>query len=1178
MSHPPFWLTKQFFYPIGNTAAISLTQDLSPEQSAADILLLGCGDPRNIIFTLYSDRLIGQAVRSIDITCCDIEPAILARNILLFSLLDQNENIDRVWDIFYHFKIDNRASNIITRQSQELCGYADTIETWRDSRLGSFLKMVDTRTLEELRRHWKSYADFPGLPANRKARIAKEQAQLSKSSADKGSTALSPSRSAGMLWPEAMKPVSELFRKYWETGTTFTLASDIKRATNLNPTFVYSLSGEGFNPHYGTFPSGFHLMSAFAPIKSDPAGPAPSTGSAAINASKQQFAAWCKAFREARKTGSIVVRFFTGDAILFCRALDQFKTTGKSATDIFVCTFRAAQIDFDGSASNDPTPTNFDVIDTSNLTDHLGLFNLLLVAHPLLKRMANSQAIVYTETLLPSGKDATKSFLDRILADIPTVALLFGIAPRAYVSNFTSSSNAHEVIYSEHLSQYHERVVWTNPSGGDKSVPGRKETAISFDAESLAHLLYEIYDKMFANEDFSAMMSLATTPNGARALGTVHFQRETAALLFKAVQRRCYLHSGDWEKVVTRFFHLCSSSTGRMIESNCFQDLCLQFHLHGVFTADTLQPNWATNPELRFHPHTNFFSNWTDIPPVVCVVLTVPRHRLGVFSGDPDQIGSPTLQGALWVPNSHDNLYAAIYLAWGKCVTAASSDRVVIEEDPSGQQGQSDLVVSFWASSRLVEIPGTSVSLWVKTTPHSTFAFMQKLGMLLDVFGASITDEKYVRVLSYRPAIASQASQTPPTSSHPPVVSSSDQLCHAIVPNHEKLDSLSIRFDIKDKKEQASLQNGAPVSASQVSPCTMELKIDTHSHLLFYPYPIHGKNNKLRIARKSLYIEVVVPVSTPNDYSGYFMNLSPIINLGAYTTWNIPHVHLDRLPTLDVKDSAKVNWLNALCALQLSEREKAIRNGNEAEKNAAINALVNVKDSIHTITMTFAGIQCHQSRSIGLCEKDQGGVYTLLLVGGIKLDSASLTIALDTAIIPLSNERMAALMPGIQKIHNTGTLIRVSTVGHEVAAWKKLIPAFVERCRNWSHRPNCEYKLQGQVPLSTVYDENPICTCGQGIGFTLPEWKAHEWKDLLPFATRAAICPLYSVPYIERVAGNWSEGREEGSGNSTTVCWACGGPGKPTLLACSRCKKARYCSTTCQQQDWKSHKRNCKAG
>ncbi|KAJ1303001.1 hypothetical protein OPQ81_011203 [Rhizoctonia solani] len=1160
MSHPPFWLVKQFFYPIGNTGAVSLTQDLSPEQSSADILLLGCGDPRNILFTLYSELTVGQGARQIDITCCDIEPAVLARNVLLFSLLDQNENVDRVWDIFYHFKINDRALQIITSHSQALYDHAENIETWQKSPLGSFLKMTDTRTLTEIRHLWRAYADFPSIPSDRKNRIAKEQIQLSKSVVDKGPIATSPSRSAGMLWPQAMKPVAGLFRKYWETGTTFSLASDIKSATNLNPTFVYSLSGEGFNPHYGTFPSGFHLISAFAPIESDPAGPAPNAGSAAISTSKQQFSVWCKAFGEARNTKSITIRFFAGDALPFCRALHQFRTTGNPSTNLFVSAYRAAQINFDGCATGGSAPTTFDVIDTSNLTDHLGLFNLLLVTHVLLKETPESQAVLYTETLLPSGRDTTKSFLERILTDIPTIAMLFGIAPRPYVSNFTTHSNAHEIIFSERIEQYHERVAWSNPSGGDNLLPGLKAKIISFEPDALARILYGIYDNMFANEKISSMMSfLSSNPNVLRDLGSIHFHRETAALLFRAVQDRIHLNTGNWEQVVLKFFDMCSSGGGRMIESNCFQDLCLQLHLHGVFTVDTLKPNWATDPELRFSPHSNIFSNWLSLPPVVCVVLTVPRRCFGVFSGKPEQIGSPTLQGGLWFP--------------------PNSDHVVIEEDYNGQQGTSDLVVSFWASSRLVEIPGTHVSLRVKSTPQST-VFVPKLGMMLDVFGASIMDRKHVQVLTYRPALVSEPSQYPPSvPASPRMPSDSGPLCHAIVSNIQSraLDSLSIRLDVTAKDEQKTLQNGAQVSASQVSACTMVLKIGAHSHILSYPYPIHGKNNKLRVARKSCYIEVIVPLSTPNDYSGYFLNVSPIINPGAYTTWNLHHINLDRLPTLDVKDSGKVDWLNALTALQLSERERAIRNGDAVQKHAAINALVNVKDSIHAITMNASGVQVRRTRTIGLCEKDQGGIYVLLFIGGIKIDAASSTIVLDTAIIPLSNERMPALMSGIGKMQDKGTLVQVSTVGHEVAAWKKLIPAFVERCRNWSHLPRCEYKSQGRIPLSTVYDENPICTCGQGIGFTSPEWKAPEWKDLLPFATRAAICPIFSVSYIERVAGHWSE-RHEGSKSGTTeVCWACGGPGKPALSACSRCKKARYCSVMCQRQDWKMHKGNCRA-
>lgn len=44
-----------FFYPVGNTPAVSLTQSLPSAKDAAEILLLGCGDLRNILFTAHVD-------------------------------------------------------------------------------------------------------------------------------------------------------------------------------------------------------------------------------------------------------------------------------------------------------------------------------------------------------------------------------------------------------------------------------------------------------------------------------------------------------------------------------------------------------------------------------------------------------------------------------------------------------------------------------------------------------------------------------------------------------------------------------------------------------------------------------------------------------------------------------------------------------------------------------------------------------------------------------------------------------------------------------------------------------------------------------------------------------------------------------------------------------------------
>lgn len=57
----------QLFDPIGNTPAVSLTQDLPPQKNA-DVLLLGCGDVRHILFTIHTEHL-AHTRRSFDITC-----------------------------------------------------------------------------------------------------------------------------------------------------------------------------------------------------------------------------------------------------------------------------------------------------------------------------------------------------------------------------------------------------------------------------------------------------------------------------------------------------------------------------------------------------------------------------------------------------------------------------------------------------------------------------------------------------------------------------------------------------------------------------------------------------------------------------------------------------------------------------------------------------------------------------------------------------------------------------------------------------------------------------------------------------------------------------------------------------------------------------------------------------
>jgi hypothetical protein len=223
---------------------------------------------------------------------------------------------------------------------------------------------------------------------------------------------------------------------------------------------------------------------------------------------------------------------------------------------------------------------------------------------------------------------------------------------------------------------------------------------------------------------------------------------------------------------------------------------------------------------------------------------------------------------------------------------------------------------------------------------------------------------------------------------------------------------------------------------------------------------------------------------------------------------------------------------------------------------------------------------------------DQPGIGTtaILFMNQLCLDPASSSLVVDMAVVPLEDRLMHILGPAIVDILNSCELVNIPTTFSEAIAWKKLLPAFVERCRTWSHGQNCEYAATGCIPLSTELDESPLCSCGRNIGLpsSIPGVPAKAWAVFRPFATRAAFSPLFAVSYVEPVAAAMkqlhglsdrasagSSSRQEHPPTSSQVCKRCYGPGKPKLLQCSKCRRVKYCSRECSVKDWKEHKVVC---
>jgi hypothetical protein len=68
---------KSFSYPIGSTPAGDLLRDLRPGEEPVEILTLGCGDVRNILFALWSQQ---HNTCKLNFTACDLDPAVLGKH------------------------------------------------------------------------------------------------------------------------------------------------------------------------------------------------------------------------------------------------------------------------------------------------------------------------------------------------------------------------------------------------------------------------------------------------------------------------------------------------------------------------------------------------------------------------------------------------------------------------------------------------------------------------------------------------------------------------------------------------------------------------------------------------------------------------------------------------------------------------------------------------------------------------------------------------------------------------------------------------------------------------------------------------------------------------------------------------------------------------------------------
>lgn len=998
------------------------------------------------------------------------------------------------WELYYHTKISATALQTIQAQAEKL---ADSVQ-W-DGRI----QFLDDGTMKRVKEIWRCYQAGTDL---------KPSLMIRKKFVGEDVSVSSGVRSAAPFVYHATLDLPKLHKKFWKDGTVEDFAK------YPNPLFFSSSI-----MHYGSDPlSGFHLALAYAPIKDGAKGP--------VAAAKAEFASWSKSFRKSRMT----IKYCWADALSFCDAIQGIQGHRSSySTDLLVLENQL-----------------FDMIDTSNLADHLSAINVMLASSPLLR----PDSLLRMELLVM--KNQPKKVLDELLnGDLLTISSLLGLSLIEYGTNASASSTVDTLILDEVMkprkSNGHDvkqvllKFTW-------KAVP-----AIVLDTKQLANVLYALYQSMFEHESISKRMgNLSTEENLKRLQLFPYFHRGSYAHFLRSVQGS----STDWQAVVDRLLELIESDRDVLLTGQYMQELYLYLHSFGLFTTDVIK-----NPLSVLHVFPRMQDFWSSSPGIVWLTIRVPRSNLRHFASHDVELGSIPVHGIVEsATKQFQNFFASIQMVFGNISTTGSMDTLDIQitEDPSGLKGTAPMFVSFRIPSwiLMVEQDKTVIGFGAQSTVHTVRILSRKLGLELKIFMTNLGNSSNVFITKNPPNNSGKNSAEVPS-----YLARSDRNIKGIIADH-KLHGMVARVDVKTEDEKIALLAGSEVTTHQVTPWRFELTFAGYRHEVKLPAPASITHCKTRIARKSAYLELVASPLSAEDCCT--MSPFPI----SYTPTgielvNMPRVSLDTLPVLNI--GGNMDWLNPHISMSFSASERALRDtGLETTKNPR----VNFKDSIFSLYMMCGGGQGrnNHARVNGLVNEASQGLAVVIFVDKLRLDLSGRTVLMDVAILPIlkpANMRIGRVLESL-----VGHRMCYTKVGDaELEIWNQVLPAFIERCRTWSHSDTCEYRKLGKVPLSYGPNEQFFCTCGNG---KFPEdylRDVPEWSELACYCVRAAISPCFAVPYMDDL---FNEGMLRRLQN---VCRQCKKEDtNSSLKACGRCLLVKYCSSECQKKDWSKHKLICK--
>lgn len=1060
---------------------------------------------------------------------CDV-----ARNVLLYTLLlddADGSNHPRIWNAYYHIFLDLKSLELVHLQAKKLHEIAMSMENWHDSEYGKVLRFCDTSTLKTIREIWRSMSTLDLTDSELEDYDKAFKAYIKRSSMSGGDVCnksytieLRSYRSTQPLRPTSKSELLDLHEYYWKHGTTDYDPTIVSVATYSNPMFA-CLASEMSTMYHATNPLfGFHLATAHMPLsRGSPLrleAPPDSNPSKLIEAARLQFQSWSATFRK-RAEEALTLRFCFGDALAFCSTLE-YNLTSRETTSAHlyrnVCGFEPLILDSEDYIRRGQAPLLFDVIDSCNLVDHVGAINVLVAASPLLKRVTS--ATFYTESLTEQAPTYQELISNTICGDLPTNAVLLGLFPVEYYANASAASTHYETSEAEAVGdnifktvkQMLTRIIWKRPiSGAEK---------IHFDDSDLSRLLHKVYREMFRGDDFERLKS--SNDNGTKKfLRMATYHRGSFAALLRRIKSTIAV---DWVKMMESLKDLLIKD-GDASTAFYFEELCVHLHILGIYSMPPFEEQFHSTITLR---KSGGFEAWKDIPSVLCITLEVPRVNLHVpMRALQGSQAATQLHCILQTADGYRMFFEILQLSFGKISTSgernSASYKVNVAEDKSGWVGDSSLIVSFYVPTKWIlhDPHTTKVIFAIKGNKLTAGMFDEGHGHDKSFYGTTLNNPNNVFITDHPPGQSDYPTVPRRLASDPKDAGSPVSLSISARLNREstKIVAFIRRIDVVAEDEKSLLRHGAAVSANQASPCAIDAIVNSFTSPSYYyrfkyPSPVQCTKIKIRTVRASSYIEIKVPIWIFAAGKGFPDFMHPLfLRHGNPILMNMPHLDLEQLPIVNLTTVEDKIWLANHMALQFSIRqgEQNIRPINMRSKDIR----ADFKLELARIFANYTALNSKKKATVFVVtSRTREWPQFIFVASSMRLDLANRTVVLDAAVLPVSDgllQKNSYILTALDSV----SMHEIVVNDDELVLWKKAVPAWVERCRDWKHTAECEYKIKRKIPLTLEKGQTPLCSCGNGI---LPQkfgTRMPTWGSISKHAVRVAISPCFSVQYVD---------------------------------------------------------------